>query len=103
MTLTFELDLKALDAKMATRPNGQWCFELVLDALKNSECVIINFAHKSPTPSFADQCLGGLVSQFGLAEFKRRIKIINVSEQDKPLIKHVVLSRSHQRETALIH
>lgn len=103
MTSTFELDLNALDAKMATRPNGQWFFEQVLDALARHECVTINFAHRSPTPSFADQSLGGLVSRFGLAEFKRRIKIVNVSDQDRPLIKHVVLSRSHRREIDFAH
>ncbi len=103
MTSTFEFDLSALNAKMATRPNGQWFLERVLDALATNECVVINFAHRSPTPSFADQCLGGLVYQFGLAEFKRRIQIVNVSEQDRPLIKHVVLNRSHRREVELAH
>lgn len=103
MTSTFEFDLSALDTKMATRPNGQWFLERVLDALEHNERVVINFANRSPTPSFADQCLGGLVSKFGLPEFKRRIQMINVSDHDKPLIKHVVLSRSHARATETAH
>lgn len=102
-TSTFEFNLSTLNTQMATRPNGQRFLELVLEALEHNERVIINFAQRSPTPSFADQCLGGLVTKYGLTGFKQRIQMTNVAERDRPLIKHVVLSRSHARPHAAAH
>lgn len=94
-TLTFNL----LDMQIptATRPNGQALFEQLNSALSHdSSTVIIDFADLSPTPSFVDQSIGSLVKTLGFESFKIRVKFLNVSEEVKPLIKHVVLTRAAQ-------
>lgn len=93
-TSTFEFNLGTLRTDMATRPNGQAFLDRVLDALANHDQVIIDFAQRAPTPSFADQCIGGLAMQLGLQQFKQRVQLKNVSDSARPLIKHVVLSRA---------
>lgn len=93
-TSIFEFHLGALETKMATRPNGQSFLEDVLAALDRYDTVVIDFADRAPTPSFADQCLGGLASRLGLNVFKQRVQLKNVSPSARPLVKHVILSRS---------
>lgn len=93
---TFEFNLGHLNTKMATRPNGQDFLNQVLDVLRGYDRVVLNFALRSPTPSFADQCIGGLVKELGLAAFKQRISLVNVADGDRPLVKHVVLTRARR-------
>ncbi|WP_234639405.1 STAS-like domain-containing protein [Delftia tsuruhatensis] len=93
-TSTFEFHMGKLETKMATRPNGQAFLEDVLVALSLYEEVVIDFADRAPTPSFADQCLGSLAAQLGLTAFKQRVKLKNVSPSARPLVKHVILSRA---------
>jgi hypothetical protein len=85
----------------ATRPNGQALFDQLNSALsQNVSDVIIDFADLSPTPSFVDQSIGSLVKTLGFENFKMRVKLINVSDEVKPLIKHVVLTRAAQSKAA---
>ncbi|MFZ7319702.1 STAS-like domain-containing protein [Comamonas jiangduensis] len=93
-TSIFEFNMGLLGTKMATRPNGQSFLEDVLAALASYDSIIIDFDNRAPTPSFADQCIGGLASQLGLETFKQRVKLKNVSDSSRSLVKHVILSRS---------
>lgn len=99
-TSTFEFDLVSLGTKMATRPNGQAFLDDVMSALSAYETVVIDFRGQAPTPSFADQCIGGLAALLGLEPFKQRVKLKNVAESARPLIRHVILSRAARGETA---
>jgi hypothetical protein len=94
-TLTF--NLHELKLPTATRPNGQELFNHISSALANpSSNVIIDFEDSTPTPSFVDQSIGTLVKTLGLERFKSRVKLINVSDEIKPLIRYVVLTRAAQ-------
>ena len=93
---TFEFDMGRLGTQMATRPNGQAFLDEVLSALESYHTVVLNFSDRAPTPSFADQCVGGLALHFGLDTFKERVKLKNVADSAKPLVKHVILTRSRQ-------
>lgn len=97
-TSIFEFNMGRLGTKMATRPNGQAFLEDVLTALAKYDAIVLNFDNRAPTPSFADQCIGGLASYLGLEAFKQRVKLTNVADTAKPLVKHVILSRSRGHE-----
>ncbi|MGY4828207.1 STAS-like domain-containing protein [Sphaerotilaceae bacterium SBD11-9] len=52
--------------------------------------VEIDFAGVSLTPSFADEFVGGIAASLGSSEFLARIKLSNVSEDSKSLIRYVM-------------
>jgi hypothetical protein len=95
-TSTFRFDLTLPSISMATRPNGQELLEAIERILAEVEVVELDFGARSPTPSFADQCLGGFVKRHGLDAFKRRVKLLNVPEDSRPLVRHVVLTRANE-------
>lgn len=97
MTSTFRFELGSPGFAMATRPNGQELLDAIERVMGTAEVVELDFAERSPTPSFVDQCIGGFVRSHGLEAFKAKIRLVNVAEDDKPLIRHVVLSRASQR------
>lgn len=47
------------------------------------------------TPSFADELLGGLMEELGPAEFRRRIRLLNVPGSARPLIRNVLNERAN--------
>jgi hypothetical protein len=98
-TSTFKFDLGALNTQMATRTNGQEFLEQVLSALEHHQRVEIDFSHRSPTPSFADQCIGGFVRLYGFEAFKTRLKLTNVADDARPLLKHIIFTRASQPRT----
>jgi len=101
MTISiFRFDLERLGTKMATRPNGQAFLDEAIKALENHQVVEIDFNLRSPSPSFADQCIGGLVRTYGLSAFKERIRLINVAADARPLIKHIIMNRSRSAPAA---
>ena len=95
-TSIFEFDLNTLDLDMATRPNGDRFLTDVLTALRSSDVVSITFGPKEPTPSFVDQCFGGLIATLGFEDFRRRVKLKNVSPSTRPLLLHVLARRAPQ-------
>ena len=102
MTSTFKFDLGARATKMATRPNGQELLNEVLHALDQHYAVEIDFAFRSPTPSFADQCIGGIVKSRGIEYFKSRVKLSNVADETRPLLKHIITTRASQSGVARV-
>ncbi len=95
-TSTFRFDLTLPTISMATRPNGQELLEALERMLSEVETVELDFGTRAPTPSFVDQCLGGFVKRHGLEAFKRRVKLLNVPEDSRSLVRHVVLSRANE-------
>ena len=81
---------------LATRLNGREARDFVLACLREHEVVVLDFEHFAPSPSFADECVGRLAQTIGLGSFKSRIRMANVPEPAKPLIKHVVLRRTRE-------
>ena len=78
---------------MATRPNGVEALLFITDAPVTHEVLELDFSGANLTPSFADECLGGLCKSLGLSAFKRRVRLINVADEVKPLLRRVVLAR----------
>lgn len=93
MTSTFKIDVSEIAIELSTRPVGAKARESILIALKSYDEVEIDFHNSSLTPSFADECIGRLAAAIGLNEFKKRIKLKNIEESTRPLVKHVVLKR----------
>lgn len=96
-TLTSKLDVPAHFPGMASRLMGDSALELAAMTLKECEVIELDFRQQIPSPSFADQFVGGLVSQLGLEEFKKRVKITNAPADIVPLLRHVVLRKAAGR------
>jgi len=94
-TSTFKICISK-QFKLATRPNGVEARTVLSGLLQKHDVLELDFQDASPTPSFADECLGGLCRQLGLSAFKERVRLTNVSDEIKPLIRHVVLTRSSE-------
>lgn len=86
--------------KLATRPNGVEARTYVLSVLHSHASVELDFLGVTPTPSFADECIGILCRTLGWDEFKKRIRLSNVPEESKSLIKHVVHKRRAESQLA---
>jgi hypothetical protein len=78
---------------LTTRPVGIQARERLIQALNDYDFVEIDFLGKSLTPSFADECIGQLAAALGIQEFQKRVKMKNIHESTRPLIKHVILAR----------
>ena len=96
-TSTFEFGLAEHNIAPATRQSGDELAAVVAQALSTHDSIVIDFELARLTPSFVDQGIGSLVSWLGWDEFKRRIRITNVAESSKPLVRHVVARRSALR------
>lgn len=94
MTSTSKFSFVERFPALSSREIGNEALALIIVSLGDHDVVELDFGGKPVTPSFADQCIGGLASRLGLDEFKRRVKIRNAAEESVPLIKHVILSRS---------
>ncbi|MGF6903921.1 STAS-like domain-containing protein [Paraburkholderia sp. GAS348] len=79
--------------RVSTRPNGVDARTYVLNALKDHDIVELDFQDAHPTPSFADECVGVLCATIGWEAFRQRVKLTNVSDDSRGLIKHVIVKR----------
>ena len=93
MTSIFDVNIDDIASDMTTRPVGARARAQLIALLDQDEMLQLDFHHRSLTPSFADECVGQLAAELGLEQFKQRIKLCNLSESSKPLVKHVVLVR----------
>ena len=94
MTKTcFKLAVTDIAPELTTRPVGALARSRLIQALGDFGSVEIDFLNKSLTPSFADECVGRLAEHMGLQQFKSCVKLVNVSETSKALIRHVVAAR----------
>jgi hypothetical protein len=93
MTSTFKVNVTEIAPELSTRPVGVQARERILNLLEDYESVEVDFLNRSLTPSFADECIGRLAGIMGLETFKKRIKLLNLNESTKSLVKHVVLNR----------
>ena len=86
-------------SELSTRPVGIQARLKLIQALEEFESIEIDFMNRSLTPSFADECIGRLASFLGLDQFKSRVKLSNLTESTKPLVKHVILTRCSNANT----
>ncbi len=79
---------------MATREVGDQALAEMVRCLDVSEVIELDFCGVSPSPSFADQAVGGLVTKLGLDDFRLRVRFKNVSPDVSPLLRHVILRKA---------
>lgn len=91
----FKVSVTDIANELSTRPVGAIARTKILSLLERFDGVEVDFLQRSLTPSFADECIGRLAAEIGVAEFKRRIKIVNLQDATKPLVKHVIMTRLH--------
>lgn len=85
---------------LTTRESGAKARLCVLHALESDSFVVLDFSDAQPSPSFADELVGGLAASLGRDAFVRRVKIIGIDEAVRPLLNHVVANRLKQGRSA---
>jgi len=100
MISIFRINIDSIASEMTTRPVGAQARRSIINLLRDYESIEIDFGTRSLTPSFADECVGQLAAEIGLASFRSRITLLNLSESSKPLIKHVILTRCNETRHA---
>lgn len=93
MTSIFKVSVTDIAADLSTRPVGASARGKLLAFLSKYDTVEIDFLEKSLTPSFADECIGQLAAAIGVDEFRQRVRLVNLQNATKPLVKHVILTR----------
>jgi len=91
MTSISKIDLPSSVASLASRECGSAALASMLAELQTSEVLEIDFGGQVPTPSFADQSIGNLAKTLGVAAFRQRVRLLNVPESARLLIRHVIL------------
>jgi hypothetical protein len=102
MTSTFRINIEDVASEMTTRVVGGQARMRILNFLREHESIDIDFGNRSITPSFADECIGQLAAKLGLPGFKSRVRLSNLSDSSKPLVKHVILTRCNELRQAII-
>ena len=97
MTISCEIDVAERYGKLAGREAGARARAYILVTLKTCPVVSINLRGTKLTPSFADECLGRLLDELGVEEFRQRIKVVEVPPLAAPLLHHVLSRRASQR------
>jgi hypothetical protein len=93
MTTLIKLKLKdALNGEFS-RDSAIKTRESILLLLQKIDTVEIDLQDINFTPSIADEVIGGLAQILGPGIFKHKIKLINVSESQMALMKHVIARR----------
>ncbi|WP_170845191.1 STAS-like domain-containing protein [Chitinasiproducens palmae] len=79
--------------KLSTRPHGAAARSYLLEKLTEHDVVVIDFEGVDPSPSFADECVGMLCKILGVETFKRRVRLVNLSDTARTIVRHVVATR----------
>jgi hypothetical protein len=94
MMMTTSFKINVLDSfRLSTRPNGVEARKYVLAALKEHDVVELDFQNVHPSPSFADECVGVLCATIGWSAFRSRVRLMNIPDDSRDLIRHVVAKR----------
>lgn len=77
----------------SSRSNAIQAREKIIELLKKFEIIEIDLQNSNFTPSVADEIIGSLALTLGSDSFKHRIKILNASDSQISLMKHVIARR----------
>lgn len=94
MTSTSKIDVASAFPGMASRSAGDQALAEAIRMLEEMESIELDFQAHNPSPSFADQFVGGLVRALGLEQFRRRVRLLDVPEAAQGLLRHVILQRA---------
>lgn len=89
----FEIDLVSVPGSLASRAAGLRLKSEIKAAISTHDLVVVDFNGREVTPSFADECFGALAEEFGLNEFKARVRSKNVPSKARALLSHVIKQR----------
>ena len=68
--------------------------------METTAVVTPDFTDARPSPSFADELVGGLAANLGREVFLRRVRIVSIDAAVRPLLNHVVATRLKQSQAA---
>ncbi|MBS0358848.1 MAG: STAS-like domain-containing protein [Proteobacteria bacterium] len=92
-TSTFKLNLHEALKKAQTRQAINQIGKTAVALLDEHKTLEIDFENIVLTPSIADGVIGALAQSLGLPAFNERIKMKNLSDNQKLLLKHVIIRR----------
>jgi len=78
---------------LATRESGAAAREFVLERLKESAFVVLDFTGAHPSPSFADEFVGRLAEVLGAIRFNASIRVRGANRETRPLLQQVISRR----------
>lgn len=93
MTSSKKMFLKEIIKGESSRSNAIKARDELLHLLKEIDTIEIDFSDSHLTPSVADELISGLALHFGANCFKNKIKIMNASDAQMALMKHVIARR----------
>ena len=88
--------VKAFESNKS-REAGEKAYKVLERLLEENECLVLDLENQPFGPSFVDSTIAMLAAQMGLADFKRRIRIINAEPSTRTLIKHTISARCDKR------
>lgn len=65
----------------------------LLSSLTERDTLNIDLSDSNFTPSVADELIGGIATYLGAEQFKKQIHIMNASESQRALMRHVMARR----------
>lgn len=98
---SFEFNIASEFRSLTTRESGASARTIVFRALESGASVILDFTDARPSPSFADELVGGLAAKLGKEAFLRRVRIIGIDEAVRPLLNRIVATRLKQGQAAV--
>lgn len=94
-----KFEVRTRVSNTTTRPNGAAAREKLRAALTAVDVVVVDMNDIVLTPSFADEFLGVLLVELGEDNFRRAVRIVNVSETSRPLLQTVLHRRASNPRT----
>lgn len=91
------VDLKEFGTSLGTRVLGKEVSSLI-NFEKEDEIVLDFDEVKMITSSFADEVIGKNCAKLGLHNFFKKVRIVNVSEQIKLILKKAIIDRLAEYE-----
>lgn len=98
-TMNFLINLSADFQTLSSRETGMLARQQLLNKLTENQTITIDFNGQAVSPSFADELIGILARDIGFETFKTKIKMTNVSDSSKLIIKHVLNKRLSSAKT----
>ena len=84
----------------SSRSNAIQARKHILSLLNEFGSVTIHLQNSNFTPSVADEIIGGLAILLGADSFKQKIKILNATDSQMSLMKHVIARRLESQPKA---
>jgi len=82
-----------------TREQGKQIQNLVLDAWRNQDKIVIDFSNiLVASVSFFDEAFGKLAFKYSKEKLQEKLSFENIDDYDRALLNDILISRYHQKE-----